>query len=232
MKMSKPLYWLSRPVADTYTAALLQMDVRQHQDLPSGAKIIAANHPSTTDPFFVAAMLPHQSFILINQLLFKFPLLGKYLQHSGHIPVTAGCGQNAMDQAIQHLNDGHTVIIFPEGELSPEDGSRAKARTGVARLAFATGAPVIPVGINLDAKRLKPVCSNVTGTPEYGRLYLSGPYAMTIGKPLHLNGDIEDRAQVKVSAELVMHHIYELAHESKDRQNRAPGFLRTVLNLF
>ncbi len=232
MKISKPLYWLSRPVADTYTAALLQMDVRQHQDLPSGAKIIAANHPSTTDPFFVAAMLPHQSYILINQLLFKVPVLGKYLRHSGHIPVTAGCGQDAIDKAVQLLQDGNTVMIFPEGELSPEDGSRAKARTGVARLAFATGAPVIPVGIHLDTNRLKPICSNVTGTPEYGRLYLTGPYAMTIGRPLHLKGNLDDHAQVRASANLVMHHIYELAHESKDRQNRAPGFLRTVLNWF
>lgn len=232
MKISKPLYWLSRPVADTYTAALLQMDVRQHQDLPTGAKIIAANHPSTTDPFFVAAMLPQQSYILINQLLFQIPVLGKYLRHSGHIPVMAGQGQEAIDAAVDLLRDGRTIIIFPEGDLSPADGSRLKARTGVARLALASGAPVIPVGIHLDAKRLKPVCSHVTGQPEHGRLYLSGPYAMTFGRPLFLHGYLEDRSRVRASADLVMHHIYELAHESQDRHNQSPGFLRTVLNWF
>lgn len=230
MFVDKSLYWMSRPVADTYTAAMLQMDVRQHHDLPRGAKIIAANHPSTTDPFFVAAMLPEQTFILINDLLFKIPFLGKYLRHSGHIPVIAGSGQNAIDKALEHLSAGHSIMIFPEGDLSPFEGGFLKSRTGVARLALSSGAPVIPIGIHLEKARIKQVCSHVTGKPEYGRLYLSGPYVMTFGTPLNFSGDVENRAYVRSVADHVMHQIIELASESKDRLDRAPGFLSSVFN--
>ncbi len=230
MLVDKSLYWMSRPIADTYTAAMLQMDIKHHQDIPRGAKIIAAYHPSTTDPFFVAAMLPEQTFILINNLLFKVPVLGKYLRHSGHIPVIAGQGQQAIDVALDHLSAGHTIIIFPEGDLSPMDGSRIKPRTGVARLAISSGAPVIPVGIHLEEARMKTVCSNATGVPEYGRLYLSGPYAMTFGNPLRFPGDVNNHAYVRSVADMIMHHIIELSSQSKNRLDNTPGFLSTVFN--
>jgi 1-acyl-sn-glycerol-3-phosphate acyltransferase len=232
MIANKAMYWLSRPVADTYTAALLKMDVRQHQDLPRGAKIIAPNHPSTMDPFFVAAMMPEQTFILINDLLFKLPVLGGYLRKSGHIPVIAGQGQQAIDSALQYLAEGKTIIIFPEGDLSPAEGGFLKSRTGVARLAIASGAPVIPVGIHLDKNRIKPVVSHVTGEPEQGRLYLSGPYAMTFGKPLSFAGNVEDRQFVRRASDAVMHHIIELANESQDRHHDSPGFFGSLLHIF
>ena len=99
----KLLYWLSKPIVLSYTGTALKMNVQRQEPLPAGAKIIAANHPSTTDPFFVASMLRMQSFILINNLLFQVPFLGEYLRRSGHIPVIAGGGQKAIDEALRHL---------------------------------------------------------------------------------------------------------------------------------
>ncbi|TLN23356.1 1-acyl-sn-glycerol-3-phosphate acyltransferase, partial [bacterium] len=192
---------------------------------PAGAKIIAANHPTTTDPFFVAAMLRQQSFIMINDLLFQVPILGEYLRRSGHIPVKVGCGPAAIDAALERLAAGQTIIIFPEGALSPEDGGFHQARTGVARLALASGAPVIPVGIHLNWDKIHTLRSTVRGQVEYGRWYLRGPYNVTFGNALHFQGDVEDRQHVRLVADAVMHHIIELAHESKERMNRAPGVL-------
>jgi 1-acyl-sn-glycerol-3-phosphate acyltransferase len=228
MWMEKPLYWLSRPVADTYTTMMLRMDVQHKQLLPRGAKIIAANHPSTTDPFYLAAMMPGQTYILINDLLFKIPVLGKYLHHTGHIPVTAGRGQQAIDSALELLARGKTIIIFPEGDLSPVEGGFLQSRTGVARLALASGAPVIPVGIHLDQAKTKKVHSEANGEPEEGRLYLTGPYAMTFGTPLRFKGNVEDRPYVRKVADHIMHHIIELAAESQSRYNRPSGFFSTV----
>ena len=123
MKMSKllerVLYGASKPVVKTYTNTMLNMDIRQKSPFPAGAKIIAPNHPSTTDPFFVASMLGHQSFIMINNVLFQVPVLGEYLRRSGHIPVIKGQGQEAIDAALEHLKDGHTIMIFPEGLIQP-----------------------------------------------------------------------------------------------------------------
>jgi 1-acyl-sn-glycerol-3-phosphate acyltransferase len=223
MISEKILYWASRPVVGAYTGTMLDLDVRWHNRLPAGPKIIAANHPSTTDPFFVAAMTAQQSFILINDLLFQVPVLGAYLRRSGHIPVIAGQGQQAVDQATELLREGRTVIIFPEGDLSPLEGGFQPARTGVARLALQSGAPVIPVGIHLERERIHVIRSTVRGQEEYGRWYLRGPYNMTVGRPLRFQGSAENRPLVRQTAATVMHQIIELARESEMRMDQGMG---------
>jgi 1-acyl-sn-glycerol-3-phosphate acyltransferase len=225
MLTEKALYFASRPIVGAYTGTMLDMDIEQRCAFPRGAKIIAANHPSTTDPFFVAGMMRQQSFILINDLLFQVPVLGEYLRRSGHIPVQVGNGQAAIDAALARLKAGRTVIIFPEGDLSPEEGGFHKARTGVARLALLSGAPVIPVGIHLQRERIHAIRSTVRGRVEVGRWYLRGPYNVTVGEALRFNGDAEDRPYVRQVSAAVMHHIIELAHDSEDRLRRTPGSL-------
>ena len=78
-------------------------------------------------------MLRQQSFIMIKDLLFKVRLLGEYLHRSGHIPVRAGCGQEAMQYTRAELKAGHTILIFPEGALSSLESGANTARTGVDR---------------------------------------------------------------------------------------------------
>lgn len=223
MLSEKLMYWASRPVVRSYTGTMLNMDVVRHEPFPAGAKILAANHPSTTDPFFVASMFGQQSFILINDLLFQVPLLGAYLRRSGHIPVKAGNGQWAVDTALAHLQAGRTIMIFPEGALSPAEGGFQQARTGVARLALASGAPVIPVGIHLQRDRIHAIESNVRGQVEVGRWYLRGPYHLTVGRGVAYAGDVEDRARVRTVADQIMRRIIEMARESENRFNRAAG---------
>lgn len=226
------MYFFSRPVVRTYTGTMLKMNVQKLQEFPSGAKIIAANHPSTTDPFFVASMVGHQSFILINEVLFQVPVLGEYLRRSGHIPVCAGNGKAAIDAALERLSEGKTVIIFPEGALSPLGGGFEKPRTGVARLALMSGAPVIPVGIHLRWERVKVIRSVVRGKEEYGRWYISGPYNQTVGAPLYFQGDVNDWDNTRRVADTVMHHIIELARISQNRMDRLPTPMQSLLNPF
>jgi 1-acyl-sn-glycerol-3-phosphate acyltransferase len=223
----KMMFGVSRPVIGTYAGTMLKMNVVKHEPFPDGAKIIAPNHPSTTDPFFIAAMVRKQSFILIKDFLFQVPIMGEYLRRSGHIPVCAGKGAEAIDAALDHLKQGHTIMIFPEGCLSPEKGF-AKARTGVARLALLSGAPVYPVGIGLQWERLRTIRSEVHGQVEHGRWYLRGPYNVTVGQPLFFKGDVEDRDHVVAVAENVMHHIIELTRESENRFTPAHGFWQSV----
>lgn len=230
--LQKILYWISKPLVLSYTGTALRMNIHRQESLPSGAKIIAANHPSTTDPFFVASMLRTQSFILINNLLFQVPILGEYLRRSGHIPVIAGSGQAALDRALEHLAKGHSIMIFPEGDLSPEEGGFKKPRTGVARLAILSGAPVIPVGIHLQRERCHTIRSRVKGNDEYGRWYLRGPYNITVGRPITFRGDVEDRAHVRQVAEIVMHHIIEMARLSENRMTQTPTPLASLPNTF
>lgn len=208
---------------------MLDMDIHQKSPFPAGAKIIAPNHPSTTDPFFVAAMLGHQSHILIKDVLFNVPLLGTYLKQSGHIKVAAGQGQEALDRALELLKAGKTVMIFPEGKVSPLGGGYNKARSGVARLAIASGAPVYPVGIHLVKDRIQTIQSTVKGKREIGYWYLRGPYNITIGKPLRFCGDVEDHDQVREVAHQVMLKIMRLAYESEQRWYRRSGSIPGAL---
>lgn len=227
----KALYGVSIPLVRTYTGTMLKMDIEKHCEIPRGAKIIAANHPSTTDPFFVAQMLRQQTFIMINDLLFQVPILGAYLRFSGHIRIKAGYGQEAIDSALKHLKAGHTVMIFPEGEISPFEGGFHQARTGIARLALVSGAPVIPVGIGLLRERIHHIPSTVRGVREIGHWYPAGPYAMTVGRPISFTGDANDRDLTRSVADQVMRRIIALSTESELRIYRKMGMTPGLFDL-
>lgn len=226
------MFGVSKPVVKTYTGAMLEMDVHKKVPFPTGAKIIAPNHPSTTDPFFIAAMLDHQSFIMIKDVLFKVPVLGEYLKRSGHIEVAEGRGQEAIDMALAHLKASHTVMIFPEGKVSPLSGGYNRARSGIGRLALASGAPVFPVGIHLCKDRIHALMSRVDGKQEVGYWYPRGPYNITVGKPLRFYGDCQDHELVRAVSRQVMLKIMRLAYESEQRWYRTtkafPGTLESV----
>jgi 1-acyl-sn-glycerol-3-phosphate acyltransferase len=211
---------------------MLKMDVQKHTELPAGPRIIAVNHPSTTDPFFIASMLDKQCYILIKDILFQVPVLGPYLYRSGHIPVIAGRGQEAIDAGVARLKSGQTVVIFPEGEISPREGGFHPAHTGVARLALLSGAPVIPVGIHLESQRIHTYRSVVRGQVEYSHWYFRGPYNVTTGRALRYSGDPDSRELCRSVADSVMHHIIELANESEYRMNHPaaslPGLPQTL----
>jgi 1-acyl-sn-glycerol-3-phosphate acyltransferase len=225
------LYGVSYPIVVTYTSTLLRMDIVKHAEIPQGPKIIAANHPSTADPFFVASMIRQRSFIMIEDLMFQVPLLGTYLRRSGHICIKRGHNEEAMDSALKHLQAGHTVMIFPEGLISPREGGFNPAHTGVSRLALASGVPVIPVGIAIERERIHHIAATVKGAQQMGHWYLSGPYAMTIGKPLQFNGDPEDRELTQSVADQTMRRIIEMATESELRMNRRLGAASGIFDL-
>ena len=230
--IEKALYGVSLPAIKTYTNAMLKMDVHQKSPFPAGAKIIAPNHPSVSDPFIMASILGHRSYILITNTAFQVPIFGDYLRRLGHIPVIPGRGQEAIDAALEHLKTGHTIMIFPEGANSPLNGGYVKERTGVARLAIASGAPVFPVGIHLQRDRIHSLSSKISGTNEISPLYLRGPYNITIGKPMRFTGDVEDHNYVKDVAHQVMLKIMRLAYESEQRWYRTnknlPGAFETI----
>lgn len=217
---AKILYGASVPMIKAFSGTMLNMDIDQKNPLPEGAKIIAPNHPSMIDPFIMASILGQRSYILITDVMFHVPIMGAYLRRLGHIPVAPGRGQTAIDCALEHLQAGHTVMIFPEGANSPRNSGFVKERTGVARLAIASGAPVIPTGIFLQRDRLQTLKSVVSGKTEYSHWYLRGPYAITMGAPMRFVGDVEDRKHVKDAAHQVMLKIMCLAAESQQRWYR------------
>ena len=117
----------------------------------TGPVIIAPNHMSYadwgTDSLFFYEAGRYPTF-LIKASAFKVPFIGKLLYGCGQIPVNRGAADAALalKQAEQALKEGAAVIIYPEGTATADpDLWPMVAKTGVARVALASGAPVIPV---------------------------------------------------------------------------------------
>lgn len=117
----------------------------------SGGVILVANHLSTVDPpllaHYVYATGRNPRFMATSDL-WEVPILRHVLAGAGQIPVHRRdpSAQEALRDAIAALRAGRALVIYPEGGITTDpDYWPRQARTGVARLALATGAPVIPV---------------------------------------------------------------------------------------
>lgn len=213
-------YRLGRAALELFATLALQMDVVWRAPLPPGPKIIAANHPTTTDPFLLLAVMPEQLSLLITEMAFAAPGFGAYLRRAGHIPVMREQGRAAVTQALERLAAGGNIGIFPEGQLSPLEAhgmGLAEPRTGAARLALSAGVPVIPVGIALQPERIRFVETEIQDMRQTARWYLRGPYAVTVGAPLHFTGSVDNHAQVRDVAAQIMAEIGTLSQASRRR---------------
>lgn len=116
-----------------------------------GGIIIAANHVSRADPFTLALYV-HESGrrprFMGKAELWKVPVVRTILKGARQIPVyrQTSDAAAALSAAIEALHEGESVVIYPEGTLTKDPNLwPMTARTGVARLALLSGAPVIPV---------------------------------------------------------------------------------------
>ncbi len=217
MKFNPTSYWMGRRIADLYAKCMFNLDVQYDRPLPSGAKILAPNHPTTIDPMIVLKLTDEPVHILIEETLFKVPVFGRYLESAGHVRVIPGAGRTAFQNALDLLQAGETVAIYPEGAISPLAGGMHPLRTGVARLSLMSGAPIIPIGIQVDRTRIRLINTVVDHEPVVGTFYFRGPYAMTVGQPLHLEGEIEDWDFVKTTSAHIRQRILDLALRSSQR---------------
>ncbi|XVV17442.1 lysophospholipid acyltransferase family protein [Actinoplanes sp. CA-131856] len=129
--------------------------LRVHGTVPAELRghplILAANHVSPFDPIVMTAACHKAGIaprIMATGGLFDAPIAGAAMRKAGHIRVDRDTTHvaDALPAATQALRDGAMVLLYPEGRIGldpwmwPERG-----KTGVARMAFAAGAPVLPV---------------------------------------------------------------------------------------
>jgi 1-acyl-sn-glycerol-3-phosphate acyltransferase len=212
----KAWYHIGRLISILLARSIFELSIHWKSPFPAKPFILAANHPSTIDPIIITTLLQERISVLIHGKLFRIPLVGRSLRYCGHIPVVYGNGQIALDEAHEILKSGHSVAIFPEGEISPEGGFH-EPHSGIARLALCSGAPVVPIGIQLDQKQLRRKITHVDGENMVAAWYAHGPYAMTIGTSLLFSGDVDDRTLVRQISGQVMRLIISLSHESAQR---------------
>jgi 1-acyl-sn-glycerol-3-phosphate acyltransferase len=131
----------------------MRLESTGHSHIPAdGAVILAANHLSYADVLAVASFADsarRYPVFLAKSSLFGIPVLGRLLVKLGQLPVNRGQADAAIAarQAEAVVTSGACLIFYPEGTVTRDPQMWPMAsRTGVARLAMATGAPVIAVG--------------------------------------------------------------------------------------
>jgi 1-acyl-sn-glycerol-3-phosphate acyltransferase len=111
----------------------------------SGAVIVAVNHASNYDPVLVGLACPRQLAFLAKAELFGNPVLRALFHRLGAIPLRRGAADSgALHAAVDVLNSGKPLLLFPEGHRS-KTGELQKGRRGVGMLSIRSGATILPV---------------------------------------------------------------------------------------
>ena len=131
--------------------ALMWRKWERFDAMPEGGFIACPNHVTEIDPLVVAqALYAHGRLprYLAKESLFKLPVVGSVLRASRQVPVarsSVGAGRS-LEIARDLIDSGGVLIVYPEGTLTRDpDEWPMRGRTGAARLALQTGAPVIPI---------------------------------------------------------------------------------------
>jgi 1-acyl-sn-glycerol-3-phosphate acyltransferase len=127
-----------------------------------GPVILASNHLSFSDHFFGPLPVPRKVIFLAKSEYFtgrglKGLISKAFFSGVGQIPIDragGAAGEQALRTGLQVLAAGHVLGIYPEGTRSP-DGRLYRGKTGVARLAIDSGAPVVPCAM-IDTFEFQP----------------------------------------------------------------------------
>ena len=188
---------------------LFRPKVKGLRNVPgTGPVIIASNHLSFSDSIFMPLVVPRKVTFLAKSEYFTSPgpkgLLKKLTFIAlGQVPVDRSGGRRseaALITGLKILGEGKCLGIYPEGTRSP-DGRLYKGRTGIARLAIESGAPIIPVAM-FNTEKIQP-----TGTvvPKVMRV------EMIFGEPMYFEGDSTDLLYLRVVTDKIMATIQALS---------------------
>jgi 1-acyl-sn-glycerol-3-phosphate acyltransferase len=153
---------------------------------PGGGFIIAPNHMSQFDPLLVAHYVYKSGRwprFLAKASIWRIPVLGFLLDKTWQIPVVRGSVEAArsLDTLVAAIQQGAVVVIYPEGTTTRDpDLWPMRGKTGAARLALVTGAPVVPMA-TWGAQGIHDV--------RTGKVSLKPrrPVSVTVGKPVDLS---------------------------------------------
>jgi 1-acyl-sn-glycerol-3-phosphate acyltransferase len=166
--------------------------------LPPGACVLAPNHDSLSDPFFVGAVVPRPLRFLAKAELFRFPL-ATVICSLGAIPVRRGeSDRGAIASAVGAVRAGDIVVIHPQGTvLGPAE---RPWRRGAARVAIEAGVPLVPVCLVDTDRVLRPRSKRIR----------RARVAVLIGEPIPVEPGAPDADAAAALTEQVRAAVEEL----------------------
>jgi 1-acyl-sn-glycerol-3-phosphate acyltransferase len=188
---------------------MARMRVEGAENVPRvGSVILAPNHLSATDWPAVGLVSPRLPWFMAKEELFAVPILGPLIRLLHAYPVKRGTADRAALRFTEGLlRQGQVVVIFPEGQVSP-DARFQPLKPGAALLALRTGAALVPVGLR-GTERLMPYGSNL---PRPVR----EPVVVRFGPPVFLEDlrepgrAVPSRAAIDAATERLADAIREL----------------------
>jgi 1-acyl-sn-glycerol-3-phosphate acyltransferase len=177
-----------------------------------GAAILASNHLSFSDSFFLPLVIPKRRMYFVGKSDYftgtglKGRFNKAFFSRLGTVPIDRSGGtasEGALRVGLSILRRGDLFGIYPEGTRSP-DGRLYRGRTGVARLALQAGVPVLPVAM-VDTEKVQPPGQVI---PKIGRV------GVRIGKPLDFaryHGLEGDRFILRSITDEIMYEIMGLS---------------------
>jgi 1-acyl-sn-glycerol-3-phosphate acyltransferase len=203
-------------------------------ELRAGPIILAANHVSPVDPAIMTAAC-HKAGIaprfLAHGGVFDAPVFGAAMRASGHIRVDRNTthAADSLTTALRALHDGAMVLVYPEGRIGldpwmwPERG-----KTGVARMALASGAPVVPVA-QWGAHAVMPYKTPDGWPGSLARALRHRPVVQVrFGTPVDLSGLTgTPGAQAMQATRLIMAGIDATLAELRPGEMQTPHFVDT-----
>ncbi|MEU3145178.1 MULTISPECIES: 1-acyl-sn-glycerol-3-phosphate acyltransferase [unclassified Streptomyces] len=178
-----------------------------------GPAILASNHLSFSDSFFLPAVLDRKITFIAKAEYFTTPgvkgrLTAAFFRGAGQLPVdrsgARGAGEAAIRSGMEVLERGELFGLYPEGTRSPDGRLYRGKPGGLARVALASGAPVIPVAM-IDTEKVQPPGKVVPKLVRPG---------IRIGKPLEFSryeGMEHDRFVLRALTDEVMYEIMKLS---------------------
>jgi len=147
---------LMRPVVRLGSRLFWRMKHKGVENIPrSNGVIIAANHQSYGDPFWLAIPVKRPIRFLAWSEAFSWPLVGTIIRLLGAWPLQVEGNPKAIRRSLSWLRDSGVVVIFPEGGRGLPDGSMKRMKGGAVRMALEAGVPILPVTIR-GANRVWP----------------------------------------------------------------------------
>ena len=145
--------FLLRFIAWLLTRAAYRMRSTGLEHIPhEGAAVLVANHVSFVDAVLIMGAAPRPIRFVMDDRIFRIPLLSFIFRHCGAIPIASAKDDPAlMEKAFAEvstaLNNGELVGIFPEGSIT-RDGELQVFRPGISRILAANPVPVIPLALS------------------------------------------------------------------------------------
>ena len=188
--------WLAVAMWGCRTICGVRMRIQGMDNLPPADRqspvILLSKHQSTWETFTYPTIMSHPLAYVFKRELLYIPFFGWAMGRLDMIHIDRSKRNEAFSRVVEQgkriLARGSWIIMFPEGTRTPR-GSQGTYKTGGARLAMATGAPLVPIA-----------CTSARCWPRKSFLVRPGIVDVSIGKPIAVEGRSADALMREVEA--------------------------------